>query len=261
VYDGNLIRQNDDLIAETLRHDGEITLSKTTYFSLLLTNYMQQGVRLGSTGQWIQHPRDLIDDGHGVLRSLSDSQLANPVGISTLAFTTDGKVVVILQSSNNESASGELAPSGSGSLDLRDVNRKLGHRERLVDVIAHGMERELCEEAGVKPDEIDWTFVLGYFRWMNKGAKPEYVGVTKLNKHSRELKRRPVNLSETRFVAGRAFGTVDLTTLRHAPESPDALVVDDLPGRVSFPLFMCLRAIGSAMARGGVVGERIERLA
>ena len=138
-----------------MRHDGVVTLSTTTYFSLLLTNYMQQGVRRGSTGQWIQHPRALIDDGHGTLLGLSDSHSANPIGMSTLAFTTDHRVVVILQSSKNESAGGELAPSGSGSLDLRDVNRKLGHRERLVNVIAHGMERELCEEAGVKSHEID----------------------------------------------------------------------------------------------------------
>jgi hypothetical protein len=26
--------------------------------------------------------------------------------------------------------------------------------------------------------EMEWTMVLGYFRWLNKGAKPEYVGVT-----------------------------------------------------------------------------------
>ena len=102
VYDGKLIRQDDDLNADTLRHDGVVTLSTTTYFSLLLTNYMQQGVRLGSTGQWIQHPRALIDDGHGTLLGLSDSHSANPIGMSTLAFTTDHRVVVILQSSKNE---------------------------------------------------------------------------------------------------------------------------------------------------------------
>ena len=96
---------------------------------------------------------------------------------------------------------------------------------------------------------------------MNKGAKPEYVGITKLNQHSRELKRRPVALAETPYVAGRAYGTVDLAALKKDPENPDALAVDNLPGRQSLPLVMCLRAIGSAMARGGELGERIERLA
>src|SRR5206468_1072685 len=148
VFNGRLVRQDDDLTADLLRRpDSSITLSTTNYFSLLLTNYMSQGIRNNTTRQWIQHPRELVDDGHGSLRALSESQLANPIGVSTLAFTTDGKVAVILQSASNNSSAGELAPSGSGSLDLRDVPRRRGDQQRLVDVMTHGMQRELCEEA------------------------------------------------------------------------------------------------------------------
>jgi hypothetical protein len=261
VFNGKLVRQDVDLNAENISRGGTVTFSTTTYFSLLLTNYMEQGVRNSTTRRWIQHPRDLVDDGHGSLQRLSDSQLANAIGVSTLAFTTDGKVGIILQSASNNSAGGELAPSGSGSLDLRDLPRRGNRRDRLVDVVTHGMERELCEEGSIRPSEIAWTIVLGYFRWMEKGAKPEYVGITKLNKHSRELHHRSVAFAEIRYVADRSYGSVDLAALKADPEDPSALCVDDLPGRPSLPLVMCLRAIGEAMRRGGELGKRIEELA
>jgi hypothetical protein len=261
VFNGKLVRQDADLTADALNQGAPVTLSMTNYFSLLLTNYMSQGIRNSTTRTWIQHPRELIDDGNGVLRPLSDSQLANAIGVSTLAFTTDGQVAVILQSASNNSAAGELAPSGSGSLDLRDVARRRSRRERLVDVMAHGMRRELCEESNIRSSEIDWTEVLGYFRWMDKGAKPEYVGVTKLNKHSRELKRRSIALPEMRFVADRMYATVDLAALKANPDDLAALAVPDLQGQPSLPLVMCLRALGHAMRRGGELGARIEGLA
>ena len=43
------------------------------------------------------------------------------------------------------------------------------------------MERELCEEANIQPKNIVRTEIIGYFRWIDFGGQPEFVGITKLN--------------------------------------------------------------------------------
>jgi hypothetical protein len=264
LFNGSLVRQDEELSTDVLEEDRSISLSTTRYFSLLLTNYMMAtGIRQSDSRRWIQRPEDLVDDGRNRLRPLTNSDLANPIGVSTLAFTTDRKVVLVLQSHDAQSAAGELAPSGSGSLDLRDVRRgiRFRTREELVTVIKRGMDRELREECHLRPDEIAWTYVLGYFRWMNKGAKPEYVGVTRLNTSSRELAHRPVSFSERAYVVDLIPDAVlDLAALGRKPEDTAALTVPDLTVRPSMPLFMCMRALGTALSRPDDIGQRLRRL-
>jgi hypothetical protein len=265
VFNGKVVRQDVDLDATVLLSgEGDVQLSETTYFKLMLTNYlMHHRVRDARSARWAQEPREVFADRRGALRSLADSEAANPLGVSTLAFTADGKVIAVLQAGNSPSSGGELAPSGSGSLDLRDVrDLRRGTSVPLVEVVTRGMNRELCEEAHLRPAEISWSAVLGHFRWMNKGGKPEYTGITVVDKTSRELGRRRIAVSETPFVAELRFDAeLDLAALKADPEDPSALTVEDLPCVVSFPLFMCLRSVGLAMRRGDELGRRIEALA
>jgi hypothetical protein len=265
VFNGKTVRQDDDLSALVLEQDGSVPFSATNYFALLMTNYMMDiTIRDRASGRCVQQPLQLIDDGTGHLRGLAGSALANSVGVSTLAITADGKAIVVLQSGNTESSQGELAPSGSGSLDLRDVVKVRSGKatEQLISVVRSGMERELCEEAHLRPGEIEWTEVLGYYRWMNKGAKPEYTGVTKLTRTSAELRSRRVSFAEVPYVADLRFDAeIDFSALMADAEDPQALHVPDLPGRVSFPLYMCLRSLGLAMRSTDALARRLARLA
>ncbi|WP_245787291.1 hypothetical protein [Amycolatopsis saalfeldensis] len=83
----------------------------------------------------------------GALRTLA--------GVSTIAFTTDGKLVAVRQSARNSVSGLLLAPSGSGSLEPRDLRTADGGERRLLHTaVGAGMERELREESGVHADEI-----------------------------------------------------------------------------------------------------------
>src|SRR4051812_35605749 len=118
-------------------------------------------------------------DHRGELLSLEKNKLANPIGVSTLAFTDDGKLVLVLQDNKAHSSGNKYAPAGSGSSDHQDLKILRRRREPLQDFIARGMRRELREECRLQERELGETLLLGYFRWINKGAKPEYVGVTR----------------------------------------------------------------------------------
>jgi len=49
------------------------------------------------------------------------------------------------------------------------------------------MNRELWEECGfkkasiLKPNTIGDTKIIGYFKWLEKNGKPEFIGITKIN--------------------------------------------------------------------------------
>jgi 8-oxo-dGTP pyrophosphatase MutT (NUDIX family) len=109
--------------------------------------------------------------------TLAESDLADCVGISTVAFTSDKELVLTSQTDRNIASGDLLAPSGSGSLDRHDLG---AHNDILQRVVRHAMERELREETGIRPDDIRSTEIIGFARWLDRGAKPEFFGITKL---------------------------------------------------------------------------------
>jgi hypothetical protein len=54
-----------------------------------------------STGEEFDLRQNLLTDAHGHLRTLADSVLADAIGVSTLAVTADGALVLIAQSRHN----------------------------------------------------------------------------------------------------------------------------------------------------------------
>ena len=260
IFNGALVRQDDDLGAELLAAGGSVRLSRTDYFSMMCSNYLA-GWRVldRRTGS------ELIDGGRLFLRDgevvpLAASSQANAIGISTLAFTTDGKLVLTLQGARSASEPGLFAPAGSGSVDLRDARRFRDGSRAFVEFLACAMQRELVEESNIRYRDIAWTEVLGYFRWLNKGGKPEYVGVTRLRLSADELAGRDVRIVETPFVQRLEFdGDLDLAELRRDPEGLLALE-DRFRDQVSMPLYMGIRALGRALTRGDEMADRLAAL-
>ncbi|WP_127501026.1 hypothetical protein [Actinoplanes solisilvae] len=261
LFNGALVRQDDDLTAETLTAGGTLNLSRTDYFSLFCSNYL--------TGRRVLDRRtgsELVDGAKLFLRDgelipLAVSSQANAIGVSTLAFSADGRLVLALQGPGSASEAGLYAPAGSGSADLRDIRRFSNGERALVDFLAGAMQRELVEESNIRYRDIAWTEILGYFRWVKEGAKPEYVGVTLLKLTSDELAGRDVRFVETPFLQSLEFdGELDLIELRKNPESLSALE-DRFRGHVSMPLFMSIRALGRAMGRDDEMARRLADIA
>jgi hypothetical protein len=259
TYNASHIRQDTDLSEKMLTEGGIVPLRKSRYFAMVCTNYLTGlRVRDRKTQQLIVHGNGLYRNGREVVK-LVDSQLANQIGVSTIAITADGRAILVTQSIDAFSSPGLWAPSGSGSVDLVDLKSRRKD-PRFTAFIATAMQRELYEESHLKYKEIEWTMVLGYFRWLNKGAKPEYVGVTKLRPTSDELWGRYPRVVETPFVTNLLFDcAVNFDRLGQDPGNLTFLP-EAYRSNVSMPLYMCFRALGLGLGRSDDVGARLRDL-
>lgn len=161
---------------------------------------------------------DYAVDSTGKILSLSDARMANIVGISLLAITADGQVLFVRQTERNSVLPKGFAASSSGSLDWADAKKvqSRAHARRgtvlLRDVLFEGMLRELFEESQVHRSEVidDSRYVTGYFRWLRRGAKPEFTGIVRLTVTLAELNGRRVKGTEKNYTAGRFAVPVSL---------------------------------------------------
>lgn len=68
--------------------------------------------------------------------------------------------------------------AGSGSIDFKDYSKLKTFNQTIKDA----MTRELKEENSLnKTDFSAETKILGFFRWIKRGGKPEFVGITKIS--------------------------------------------------------------------------------
>lgn len=150
-------------------------------------------------------------DATGKILGLSDSRMANIVGISLLAITSDGQVLFVRQTERNSVLPKGFAASSSGSLDWADAKKvyqratAANQSVQLRDVLFEGMLRELYEESQVRRSEIveGSQYVTGYFRWLRRGAKPEFTGIVCLTVTLAELTGRRVKGTEKNYTDGR----------------------------------------------------------
>lgn len=181
-----------------------VMVQETDYLSSLMTDQMAL-LRVSRNDELLYHPTDgfLQTTGQSVLLlPLSQSRMSNQVGASTLAFTTDGHLVFVQQTATNAQSAGTLAPSGSGSLDLDDLNH--GGSD-LLGVVRYGASRELIEECGLhdKLDPADFArqhiHVFAFARMLHRGGKPEFFCVARLPFTSEQVHASMPTRHERRF--------------------------------------------------------------
>ncbi|MEU0549988.1 hypothetical protein [Micromonospora sp. NPDC005979] len=189
--------------------------------------------------------RDLILDHRGRLRRFADSRLANVVGISTLAFTLDGRLLLVAQTRDNVGSPGLIAPSGSGSLEPGDAAATVT-APSLQEVIVAGALRELREECHLEPHEIAESVVLGFGRWISRGGVPEFCTVTLLKVTAEEVLRRAVLWRERPYV-GEVLAVPVPTTTQWDPDDPLALLPAENRHSASWPLAFGLSCLTDCM--------------
>ncbi|MGN9774420.1 hypothetical protein ACTMS0_01360 [Micromonospora sp. H33] len=196
MFNGAVLGLATDLPGDD--EDATVTMRPARYFDFLCSNLLapfdvwEVGRKLPTL-----RGRDLILDRHGRLRTLRRSRLANVVGISTLAFTTDGLLLLVAQTRDNVGSPGLIAPSGSGALEPAD----LPSGGTVQDSIRAGAERELREECNLRPQEIVASDILGHGRWISRGAMPEFCAVTLLDLTCDQALDRRVRRTERPYVA------------------------------------------------------------
>ena len=125
---------------------------------------------------------------NGIILDLQQSHCSNHLGVSVLAFTSDGYMVVTVQTSESAQSPNLYTPSGSGSADLKDF------RKNPKTFIISATERELMEECGLIDDakqrksSLVRTHLVGFARNLNRGGKPEFFGVSFIDVPFRSLR-------------------------------------------------------------------------
>lgn len=197
TFNGKLLRQVSDL------HPGisSVTVQKTAYFDGQCTHEIVykhfksfHDIKLAFDGS------KLLMDENNVLYDLDYSSCANFIGISTLVFTKDNRIIIGKQAGYSKANRGRYAPSGSGSVNYSDVryvkkeaantevsgvNVRKGNnandRKEFRDILAYAMRREFCEECNYpfkRAKQKMHTRIIGYARLLERGGKPDYFGIS-----------------------------------------------------------------------------------
>ncbi len=178
--------------------DKQAVVHKTCYFDTYLTNIIP--------GQKLVYNRDMevaadasedallpftTEENRKVLKEVGTFTASNELGISTILLTGDDHILLWRQNYLSQCSNGLLMASGSGSADWDDCKDFIGDPDGLRKAVIRGMQRELWEESNgdraiskARFDNGIETRLTGYFRWLKKGAKPEFSGVTRLVDHS-----------------------------------------------------------------------------
>lgn len=157
-----------------------------SYYDTVVTNMVAGKYIMDEKGKTIANYRNFkIFDENKKIQSITTSLMNNHIGISTIAITNDNYLVFWIQNNRAQESNDLIAPTGSGSCDYTDV---VGND--FIRTLKKAMERELLEESFPmkhQKDFIKCSLITGYFRWITRGAKPEFVGITKLNKDLNDL--------------------------------------------------------------------------
>ncbi len=237
--------------------EGVVECHRGTYFDSLLTNEACTRALVEKDADDLvadfTHMFPVYRDSSRKSVHLDDialSAMNDHIGISTLGFTRDRYLVLWEQSSQALHSQHLLAPTGSGSCDWKDLDV-----QDFGNTLRRAMQRELCEESGrngleIGPAVIDRTLVLGFYRWVRRGGKPEFAGITRLNVNRDQLEPNPL---ETKRPA-REKHMYRLTGIAGLP----AVLQEIRAGRMSVPLAMNLHCLERFYeSEGGP--ERLER--
>lgn len=245
VWDGRVVCLDDDL-DDAIRSGCPVGLREASFVEGLATNDLfNYEVGCWRSGEKLLRGVDLSVRPDGSLLPLRGNVQANSIGISTIVLLPGEltRMIVIAQSARNTASAGLLAPSGSGSLEPGDIAVGMS----LQEILAGAMERELREECHLGADIDVRTLVSGYGRWVQRGGKPEFFGVSIIDADTDILPwPRHVQDNEDSFVDVIDPQVVYLDQLRDRP----AQYVEFNPGLdmwASLPLMGALYALSAAL--------------
>ncbi|MET7879486.1 hypothetical protein [Micromonospora profundi] len=233
-------------LASDLLGDDVAKLRAARYFDFLCSNLLAplDVWEVGRKSPALRG-RDLILDPEGRLIPFRRSRLANIIGVSTLAFTTDGQLLLVSQTPENMGSPGLLAPSGSGALEPKDMPHNMADWT-IQTIVINGAERELQEECHLEANEIQGSAVVGHGRWISRGAMPEFCAATLLRLTGDQMLDRSVRRVERSFV--HEVMPVSLAPVRlWDPRQPLEMLPRKHRDAVSWPLALGLACLAECI--------------
>jgi hypothetical protein len=186
------IRLITDIDPHVLQRREPVALQYTSYFMSLFTNEQSDHDIYDAGNNLVHEGRRYIADSNNRILRLDESSASNHIGVSSLIITKDAHVVLQVQGRQQEGSFLE-GPSSSGSADWWDIQeaRYLGRGQTLQSLVRYSMERELFEEVQAMPfvpASNTKTLITGYARYLNRGGKPEFFGLTLINQDHRSFR-------------------------------------------------------------------------
>lgn len=151
-----------------------VRVCKGCYYNSYLTNIIYTKKLSHQSGWGITPPANI---NNYPVRTFEKSIMSDHIGISTLAITADGYVIILHQNDKALTSTDHLMPSASGSVDFKDYQPNADFRQTLIAAA----ERELKEETNISKDFIEFTQPIGFYRDLGRGGKPEFCCMTQLN--------------------------------------------------------------------------------
>ena len=167
-------------------------------------------------------------------------------------MTADGAFLLVRQSRLNAGGPMLWPPPGVARW-IRGLGRR--RTATLQDVLRRAC---IVNSARRRPSgrmRSEGTTVAGFARWLDRGAKPEFFGLTQLSVTEDDLaRRRALAPGERPYSEGTLTARIDLDALgRELGSGADLLTAPSLPGRIredgSLPLLLALRAAALWRAR------------
>ena len=126
---------------------------------------------------------------------LSESELANHIGITVLVLDREKKLLLGKPSKKAQTIYGVLAPIGNGSLDVDDIVFDAQERMDIRATLVKGTTREFIEEGlsfathprtpinnalreRVRSEVTESSTYIGFWQWLSQGYKPEFVFIS-----------------------------------------------------------------------------------
>ena len=165
-------------------NEAPIGLYKGDYYTFYLTNAMYS-FRFRYDDNSLHFSPLFEKYGHQI-PDIRCSDMNNPIGVNTIAFTKDGYVFFLQQNTKADSSAGLLTPSGSGVSNWSDYQNG-----DFIQSILNATNRELFEECGghIYQNIANTTSskIIGFFRWLDKGGKPEFISISAIDRNISDI--------------------------------------------------------------------------
>lgn len=182
IFDSCKVRLMNDLAISNTGKVIEVKIQPTSYLNGFWTNEAALlDLKLGSETVYCGNRLYMLEK---IVSALSDSRCANSIGVSTLLIGSGSKLPLVTQSARSAVSNSKIAPSGSGSMDLEDIQE--GDPD-FNTVICRAAERELVEEMGLSKEINLKSQVIGFSRLLARGGKPEFFCVTWVDSDIRQV--------------------------------------------------------------------------
>jgi hypothetical protein len=242
-FNARKIRISTDLTVDRLSKNLDVTIRPTTYYDSLCTNDLTPYMLQERSSSSVAISGIKIVSNRQIMLDLVEPDLSNHVGGSTLAFTSDDYLVVQTQTQSSRQSPGRFAPSGSGSLDWKDVK----HASTLADFVKTGLRRELVEETGLPCSTLVAIGILGVVRHAHRGGQVEFYGIARL----------PAKFSQLRTRGHEHLYVFDRQNLKCTFDNPIVLaeqiveihnqLLNEPTADISFPLQVALHLLVEAL--------------